>query len=79
LGDVNDDGFVNSIDAELILQLEAHLLDHLPNALSGDVSHNGRINSADAQLVLQLDAGLIHGFTSGHGWGDRLRTLLLDL
>jgi hypothetical protein len=58
LGDVNDDGHVNSIDALLIVQFDAELLDHLSNAPSADVNVNGIVNSVDAALVLQYTAGL---------------------
>jgi hypothetical protein len=58
-GDVNDDGQVNSIDAALILQLEAGLIASLPNMPSADVNHDGHVNSVDAALILQLEAGLI--------------------
>jgi hypothetical protein len=58
-GDVNDDGQVNSIDAALILQLEAGLLSSLVNMPSADVNHDGHVNSVDAALILQLEAGLI--------------------
>jgi hypothetical protein len=58
-GDVNDDGHVNSIDAALILQLEAGLLSSLVNMPSADVNHDGHVNSVDAALILQLEAGLI--------------------
>ncbi len=60
LGDVNDDGDVNSIDALLVLQFDAEILAELPNAPSADVNQNGHVNSIDAALILQYDAGLIH-------------------
>jgi hypothetical protein len=60
LGDVNDDGHVNSVDALLIVQFDAELLDHLLNAPSADVNLNGIVNSVDAALVLQYTAGLLH-------------------
>ena len=59
LGDVNDDGRVNSIDAALILQYDAGLVRTLLNAPSADTNLDGRINSIDAALVLQEDAGLL--------------------
>jgi hypothetical protein len=60
LGDVNDDGLVNSVDALLIVQFDAGLLDHLANAPSADVNLNGIVNSVDAALVLQYVADLLH-------------------
>jgi hypothetical protein len=59
LGDVNDDGFINSIDALLILQYDAELLDSLLNPRSADVNINGVINSIDTALILQYTAGLL--------------------
>ncbi|MDP3768306.1 MAG: dockerin type I repeat-containing protein, partial [Dehalococcoidia bacterium] len=58
-GDVNDDGLVNSVDAQLLLQFKAALIDSLPNEPSGDVDGNGEIQSIDAALILQLEAGFI--------------------
>jgi hypothetical protein len=58
-GDVDCSGSVNSIDAALVLQLSAALLDELPCPQNGDVSNDGRTNSLDAALILQHVAGLI--------------------
>jgi len=58
-GDVNGDGNVSAIDAALILQFEAGLLNSLPYPLSADVNVDGDINSVDAALVLQFTAGLL--------------------
>ncbi len=60
-GDVDCDGSVSSIDASLILQLDAGLLDSLPCAQNADLNGDGEINSVDAALVLQRVAGLING------------------
>jgi hypothetical protein len=51
---------VNSVDALLVVQFDAELLDHLSNAPSADVNENGIVNSVDAALILQFTAGLIH-------------------
>ncbi|MCH8066578.1 MAG: aryl-sulfate sulfotransferase [Chloroflexi bacterium] len=58
-GDVNGDGSISTIDAALILQFDAGLLDSLPYPLSADVNVDGDINSIDAALVLQFTAGLL--------------------
>jgi hypothetical protein len=58
-GDVNDDGSTNSVDAQLVLQLKAGLIDSLDNLASADVNGDGEITSVDAALILQKDAGLI--------------------
>lgn len=59
LGDVGCDGVVNSIDAALILQFDAGLIDSLVCPENADVSEDGNINAIDATIILQLDAGLI--------------------
>jgi len=58
LGDVNKDGEVDSIDASLVLQHEAGLID-LSDQDSADVNRDGEINSVDALFILWVDAGLI--------------------
>ena len=67
IGDVNclrpkpgDEHQVNSIDAALILQLEAGLIDSVQCPKNADVHRDGRIDSLDALLILQFEAGLIH-------------------
>ena len=57
-GDVDCDGNISSIDASLILQLDAGLLDLLPCAQNADLNGDGEANSIDAALVLQRVAGL---------------------
>lgn len=59
LGDVNDDGAVNSLDALLILQFVAGLIGELPNPESADVNESDTIDSVDASLILQFEAGLL--------------------
>jgi alpha-tubulin suppressor-like RCC1 family protein len=58
-GDVNCRGTADSIDAALILQLDAALTDSLPCQLAGDVNGDRFINSLDVTLLLQFAAGLI--------------------
>jgi hypothetical protein len=60
-GDVNKNGTTNSIDASLILQLEAGIIAALDHPENADTNQNGVINSIDATLILQLEAGLIPG------------------
>ncbi len=63
IGEVNNDGTVNSLDAAQILKHDAQLI-----ALEGvgldaaDVNTDGTVNSLDAALVLKHDAKLIDGF-----------------
>ena len=71
LGDANCDTTVNSVDASVILQLEAGLLwpnrysppfdpaPILPCPFNADVRGGGDITSVDAALILQYSAGLL--------------------
>jgi hypothetical protein len=58
-GDVNDNGSVDAVDAQLILQYKAGLIQSLPNLPSADVNDSGEVTSVDAALILQVEAGLI--------------------
>jgi hypothetical protein len=64
LGDVNCDDEINSIDALLILQYVAALIDleDLDCPENADVDDDGDIDAIDAALILQYDAGLIDEF-----------------
>ncbi len=59
VGDVNGDETTDAIDALLILQFEADLIDTLPYPEKADTNEDGTINSVDANLILQFVAGLI--------------------
>ena len=58
-GDVTCDGRVDSIDAAVVLQFGAGLLDSLACQDAGDVNGDGSIDSIDAALILQFTAGLL--------------------
>ncbi|MCH8849713.1 MAG: hypothetical protein IIC89_02675 [Chloroflexi bacterium] len=62
-GDVDGSGEVNSIDALLILQFDAAIIDPPPNPekwyQNGDLNEDGLLDSLDATLILQFHAGLI--------------------
>ena len=58
-GDANCDGSINSIDAALVLQLTAGLLDALPCTGNADANGDGDLTSVDAALILQYSAGLL--------------------
>ncbi len=58
-GDVNLDAAVNSMDASLILQLKAGLINSLGSQRNADVNNSGDITIVDAALILQAAAGLI--------------------
>ncbi len=59
LGDANCDGRVNSIDASVILQLDAGIISSVGCPGNADVNGDGRANSLDASVILQFDAGIV--------------------
>lgn len=59
IGDASCDGLVNSVDALLILQLIAGLLEAFSCDADVDANGDGRVDSLDAALVLQFDAGFV--------------------
>ena len=58
-GDANCDGRTNSIDAVIVLQYVADLLDSLPCQQLADMDRDEDVTSLDAALILQADAGLL--------------------
>jgi len=58
-GDATCDAQANSIDALIMLQRSAGLLETLSCEKAADVNADGSIDSLDAQLILQFVAGLI--------------------
>ena len=58
-GEESCDGEVNPVDAALVLQLSAGLLDALECEDEADTNLDGQINPVDASLILQFVAGLI--------------------
>lgn len=59
VGDGDCNGRSDSVDAALVLQLEAGLIASLPCERYADVNRDERVNSVDASLILQYEAGLI--------------------
>jgi len=62
VGDTDCDGEVTAIDAALILQLSAGIVDNLECEDAVDVNGDGASNAVDAALVLQFVAGIIDSF-----------------
>ncbi|MCH8008915.1 MAG: hypothetical protein IIC91_08615 [Chloroflexi bacterium] len=58
-GDANCDMTLSAIDATLVLQLEAGLVDDVPCSHIADVTGDGLVDSRDAVLILQFEAGLL--------------------
>jgi plastocyanin len=59
IGDVNGSGVIDAIDAALVLQFGAELLDWLWSLERADTNVDTNVNAIDAALVLQYNAGLI--------------------
>ena len=64
LGDVNNDGEANNLDAAIVLRYDAGILEELSDTqcLLGDVDRDGEITNIDASLILKYDAGIIEKF-----------------
>lgn len=58
-GDANCSGNVDSIDALLVLQLIAELIDTVACPNAADANADGTTDAIDAALILQLTAGLL--------------------
>ncbi len=59
IGDVNCSFEVTSIDAALVLQYDAGLLENLDCLAAADINFDGTVDSRDALLILQNVAGLL--------------------
>ena len=63
IGDVNDDGKINAIDATLVLKHSAELIALTEKQqIAADVSGDGKVNAIDATLILKYAADLITSF-----------------
>ncbi len=58
LGDVNGDGYVDNLDAAMILKYDAGILDSI-NEATADVNGDGYTDNLDAAKILKYDAGII--------------------
>jgi hypothetical protein len=59
LGDANCDGRVTSLDASIVLQFTAYLVNDLPCLAYADMTANGYVNVLDAFFILAYVAGYI--------------------
>jgi len=68
-GDSNCDGVVDPVDALLVLQFDAGIIDSLSCEAAADVNGDGVAGALDALLVLQFDAGIIPSLPAGGSGG----------
>ncbi len=74
-GDANCDGVVSSLDAVIVLQVDAGLLNEAP-CTQADASFDGVVNSLDAAIILQREAGLLaHCDPGDEGFTASLRAV----
>lgn len=80
LGDVNNDGIVNNLDAVSILRHDAALI-----TLSGEqytvanVNFDGVVNNLDAIVVLKYDAGIINSIEGSTSSCSHTNTCVINL
>jgi hypothetical protein len=58
LGDTDGNGAINAIDAALVLQFDAALIDALPSTHRADANRDDAVDALDALLILQYVAKL---------------------
>ena len=63
LGDVNEDGEINFLDAIMVLRHDAEIIELEGNQLkAADVNKDGEVNFLDAIMILRYDAEIIDSF-----------------
>jgi len=65
VGDANCSSAVDSIDANIVLQSTAQLIDNAPCVSAADADRDGVVESIDATLILQYTAGLLGNLPLG--------------
>jgi hypothetical protein len=65
IGDASCDLQVNSIDANIVLQSAARLIQRPPCATAADTNRDGSVQPTDATLILQYTAGLLDELPPG--------------
>ena len=59
LGDINDDGYVDNLDAANVLKYDAGITNlSAEKVAKGDVNGDGVLDNLDATMILKIDAGL---------------------
>ncbi len=60
IGDVNADGYVDNLDAAMVLKYDAGLIDlKYEQLISADANGDGYADNLDAAMILKYDAGII--------------------
>ena len=81
-GDVNNDGMVTAVDARLVLQFVAGLVDEkdIENMNCADVNDDSQITAIDARLILQIVAGIVEEpDTNGEKMAIRIQNGMREL
>ncbi len=59
LGDANGDGKISAVDARIVLQVTAGILNLPDNQKQNlDINNDGRVSGLDARIILQISAGI---------------------
>lgn len=75
LGDINNDGQINTTDARLALQYAVDKIGMSEEEwIAGDVNLDEKVNTTDARLILQYAVGKIHDFQNPNGTTTESRT-----
>lgn len=61
LGDANRDGYVDNLDAAVVLKYDAGIINSIDES-TADVNNDGSADNLDAAIILKYDAGLIESF-----------------
>ena len=60
-GDVNNDGYVDNLDAAMVLKYDAGIINSIDKN-AADVNNDGSADNLDAAMILKYDAGIIDSF-----------------
>jgi serpin B len=67
MGDINEDGAVNIIDALMLAQYYVGVCQCNPDPVADDVDGNGTLNIVDALIIAQYYVGIIDEFPANQG------------
>ncbi len=60
-GDINCDGYVDNLDAAMVLKYDAGIINSIDKS-AADVNNDGVADNLDAAMILKYDAGIIDSF-----------------